>query len=371
MPGIGFTFQDTESRDTSGRWVTPVIVIIVVAATIGVVLLFRAFGIAEANGGGGQAAVPAANEDVATSTPAGKTPASPSAVKGGDGAPAVGKDTTPTKPAANKSPAEAAPSAPTASTPSTPSASVKPASKRVQSLMREAAEAEAADDFQTARERYLAALAAPDCGDARDKAEERLGEIDIALITSPRKMEGKVDYSIQGGDSIDKIAKKFGTTVDLIVKANDIPNPNRIQAGYRLRVLDKPHFAITVSKSRNDLVVTLGGKFFKRYPVGTGKFAKTPHGTFRVSDKIPEPPWWRPDGKVVPFGDKENILGTRWMAIEPTGDTGPARGYGIHGTWDDASIGSQSSAGCVRMHNADVEELFIYIPVGTEVVIEE
>ena len=72
------------------------------------------------------------------------------------------------------------------------------------------------------------------------------------------------------------------------------------------------------------------------------------------------------DGQVVPFGDKENILGTRWMALAATGDTPPAKGYGIHGTWDESSLGQQSSAGCIRMANRDVEELFVYIPVGAK-----
>lgn len=347
MPGIGFSFQDTEPRDSSSSRTAVVIALIVVAATVGVVLLLRAYGQAAATGNepAGQPAAEKPSSTQPAQTPSAKpTPA-----------PKPTSDTArPTPPPPPKQ--EIAPAAPPAS---------------ASDAEKAAAEAEAADDFATARAKYLEALSATKDDAERARIEERLGAIDIALIFSQRMMDGKSDYAIASGDSIGSIARKFGTTVDLIVKANGIANPNRIQAGYRLRLLDKRVFAITVSKSRNDLLVTLDGKFFKRYRVGTGRFAKTPNGTFRVSDKIPEPPWWRPDGKVIPYGDKENILGTRWMAVEPTGDTGPARGYGIHGTWDDASIGSQSSAGCVRMHNADVEELFTYIPVGTSVLIEE
>jgi lipoprotein-anchoring transpeptidase ErfK/SrfK len=46
-------------------------------------------------------------------------------------------------------------------------------------------------------------------------------------------------------------------------------------------------------------------------------------------------------------------------------------GYGIHGTWDEASIGKAESAGCVRMRNAEVEQLYTLLPNGTEVAIEE
>ena len=157
----------------------------------------------------------------------------------------------------------------------------------------------------------------------------------------------------------------------MIVKANAIANPNLIQVGDRIQILDKPAFAITVGKTRNDLLLTLNGAFFKRYTVGTGKFGRTPVGTFRIQDKIENPPWWRPDGKVVPFGAPENILGTRWLSLAATGETPPVRGYGIHGTWDNTSLGKQSSAGCIRMNNREVEELFMLVPEGSPVTIVE
>ena len=348
MPGIGFTFQDTDMNGSNGSKTWIVIAAIVTLATVGVILLVRAFG--------------------------------------DDGAPAAEESVKPTNGQTDKQVADAqkrVPPAPAAtvqrsngstvqrSNGSTVQPDLGPASEKALAFMRAGEAAEKADDFSAARTNYLAALADPGCGNARPVAEARLGAVDIELIFSPREMDGKIDYAIASGDSLKKIANRHGTTVDLIVKGNSVPNPDRVQVGDRLRILDKQVFEIKVSKSRNDLLVTLNGKFFKRYTVGTGKFAKTPVGTFEIKDKITEPPWWRPDGKVVPFGDKENILGTRWMAIEATGDTPPAKGYGIHGTWDDSSLGQQSSAGCIRMANHDVEELFTYVPLGTKVVIGE
>ena len=63
------------------------------------------------------------------------------------------------------------------------------------------------------------------------------------------------------------------------------------------------------------------------------------------------------------FKEIENILGTHWLALTPVGDTDPATiGYGIHGTWDDDSIGTAASSGCIRMHNDEVNELYDAIP---------
>lgn len=43
--------------------------------------------------------------------------------------------------------------------------------------------------------------------------------------------------------------------------------------------------------------------------------------------------------------------------------------YVIHGTNEPESIGTDASGGCIRLKNADVEELYSMISVGTEVEI--
>lgn len=43
--------------------------------------------------------------------------------------------------------------------------------------------------------------------------------------------------------------------------------------------------------------------------------------------------------------------------------------YGIHGTVYPSSIGRNSSHGCIRMKNEDVEELYKITPIGTKVII--
>lgn len=236
--------------------------------------------------------------------------------------------------------------------------------------------ADAAEGFMKAgklgdaREKWLAALAASPDEDVRTKVESKLASVHLELIRKPWPMAEKVDYVVQSGDSIRSIAGKFGTTVELIVQANELKRPDIINPGKRLRVFSGK-MGIVVSKGRNDLLLTSNGRYFKRYRVGTGKYDRTPLGTFVVNDRIMEPVWWRDDGKTVPFGDKENILGTRWMALKATNDTPAVKGYGIHGTWDNDSIGKSESAGCIRMKNEDVEELFGIVPVGTPVTIQE
>ncbi|MBL7116084.1 MAG: L,D-transpeptidase family protein [Kiritimatiellae bacterium] len=226
------------------------------------------------------------------------------------------------------------------------------------------------DELVLARNKYWEALAKNVRIKTRREIEARLGALNVAIADSPRRAPEKVEYVVKSGDSLKVIARKHGTTVELLQRSNEIMDPNRIMAGDRLRVM-AGKFSIEVSKARNDLLVLMNGKYFKRYGVATGKYERTPSGTFEIREKTVEPTWWRPDGKSFAFGEKENILGTRWMRILPTGDTPPARGYGIHGTRDETTIGQSVSAGCIRMRNKDVEELYDLVPEGTPVTITE
>jgi len=236
--------------------------------------------------------------------------------------------------------------------------------------LQEAAAFEEGKSFVQARKKYLELLKNPMDAKTKEDVERRLGKIDFELVMTPEQMPEKLEYVVQSGDAIEKIARKFGTTKELIEKSNMLTDANNIKMGDRLLVL-QAKFAVEVSKTRIDLVVKMNGEFFKRYLVGTGKMGKTPVGTFIIDKKIPNPPWDKPGGKRIPFGEKENILGTRWMSLKATGNTPDIRGYGIHGTWDDSSIGKAESMGCVRMKNQEVEELFILLPSGTPVVITE
>lgn len=189
-----------------------------------------------------------------------------------------------------------------------------------------------------------------------------ISEVNTQLVFSPHDMPEKTLYVVQAGDSLDRIARKHGTSVELLQKSNDIRG-SLIHPGDRLRVLNGD-FSVVINKTKNYLYVYLNNKFFKAYRVGTGEFGKTPVGDFKITDKIVHPPWWRPDGKQIPYGDPANLLGTHWLSLN-------VRGYGIHGTWEPDTIGRQSSAGCVRLLNEDIEELYALLPVGTAVTIEE
>ena len=183
------------------------------------------------------------------------------------------------------------------------------------------------------------------------------------LLTQPPDGPQSEIYTVQAGDTVVGIAKKFGTTQDLLMESNNIGDPRTIQIGDRYKVVTDD-FLIVVSRSKNTLKLIAGNMVLKEYQVGTGEYQKTPIGDFFIENKIIEPPW-----KGIPYGDERNVLGTRWMGLRNEDDT--IKGYGIHGTWDDSTVGESVSQGCIRLTNPDVEELFKVVPVNTPVKIIE
>lgn len=284
--------------------------------------------------------------------PANPGPAAPRAT---NAAPAAARPA----PAPAQAPAPSAP-APRAAVPTPPAAGPSgpdPASPRLDAARR----LQESGDLAGARTQLMAALDAATTPAVRRQIEDVLGAVNIALVFAPLPMPEKIDYTVQRGDVLAIIARKNHTTVELLQKGNDLKG-SMIRPGDRLRILTGT-FSIFVDKSDNELVLSLNKRFFKRYRVGTGKFMKTPTGTFKITDRIAQPPWWR-DGQPVPYGHPDNVLGTHWLALD-------AKGYGIHGTWQPESIGKHESAGCIRLLNCDIEELFNLLTIGTEVVIQD
>jgi LysM repeat protein len=54
--------------------------------------------------------------------------------------------------------------------------------------------------------------------------------------TATQQVNGVQEYTVQAGDSLGAIAAQFGVTVDAIVAANNIANPDLIQPGDTLTI---------------------------------------------------------------------------------------------------------------------------------------
>ena len=226
-------------------------------------------------------------------------------------------------------------------------------------LVTQAQELEAQGNFIQAKEIYQKLMSEFTNSPEMSSWQKNNEDLNIKLLFSPAVTLNSRIYEIKPGDSLEKIAREFKTTVELIMKSNSLPD-NKIMPGKKIKVWTAP-FNIVVDKSQNILYLKVKEDIFKTYIVATGANNSTPVGTFTIVNKIANPPWFKA-GKVIPPGSPENILGTRWLGIDK-------KSYGIHGTTAPESIGTQATQGCVRMLNSEVEELFTIVPVGTEVTI--
>lgn len=203
------------------------------------------------------------------------------------------------------------------------------------------------------------------------RATAVVGKVNTVLVNSDAPAPEKARYKVKSGDTLVDIAAAHHTTVEALQRCNKRldPTSSTIFPGMVLNIYEGD-WSILVSKANFRLVLMDGEDVFKVYQVAIGRQDRTPPGVFRVKNKLREPAW-TPPGKVIPYGDPENVLGTRWLGLQPIEDTDPTLiSYGIHGTWEPDSIGSAASEGCVRMLNDDVNELFAIVPVGTRVTIE-
>ncbi len=229
-------------------------------------------------------------------------------------------------------------------------------------LLAQAAKCEAEGDKLKAKAAYDQIISNYPDYDKIEEVQGKLGQINMDLIFSQAQMPQTVAYEIVPGDSLGRLAKKFNTTAQLIKRANGLKS-DVIRTGERLRIWTAP-FNVLVNKSQNVLFLKSGEEVLKVYHVSTGRDNITPVGAFKIASKIEKPVWFRNGGAPIPSESPENELGSRWMGF----DTDPH--YGIHGTLHPESIGQQVTAGCVRLKNEDVEELFDILPIGTPVVIQ-
>ena len=193
------------------------------------------------------------------------------------------------------------------------------------------------------------------------RAAQIISDINRVFMNSTAPCPEKRTYTVKTGDVLVRIAYREKTTVQALMKLNGNLDPRRLYVGRKLAYIGGD-WSIKVSKSQFLLTLYLDGTLYRIYQVGIGRDNRTPVGTFKVRDKVINPAWDSPEGRIPP-SDPRNILGTRWMGLEATGDTSPyLTGYGIHGTTLPDTVGTPSSAGCVRLRNEEVNDLYDAIP---------
>jgi lipoprotein-anchoring transpeptidase ErfK/SrfK len=118
---------------------------------------------------------------------------------------------------------------------------------------------------------------------------------------------------------------------------------------------------VIISIADRQLAVIEQGQVLKTYPIAVGaRGTPSPDGDFVIINHAKDPTYRHGDKEIAP--GKDNPLGTRWMGLS-------LKGYGIHGTNVQSSVGKAISHGCFRMRRQDVEELYALVQVGDTVMV--
>lgn len=192
------------------------------------------------------------------------------------------------------------------------------------------------------------------------------------LLFNPANDWRSKKVTVASGDSLERIRKHVveaagakPVTVGMIRKANRL-SKDIIHPGQVLRV-PQDAMKVIVDRAAYSSRVYFGDLLVGFYRVGLGQpDTPTPTGVFVVGEKQKNPTWFPRGEKPVGYGDPNNPLGSRWIALK---QNGVATSYGIHGTNKDEAVGASITQGCVRMYNKDVEDLYEILPEGSSVEI--
>lgn len=208
-----------------------------------------------------------------------------------------------------------------------------------------------------ARELWMAFLKNYPGSSKAAAAQAALGPLNAADLFSPSPSPNKVVHTVAKGDTLYKISRANGTSVELIARANNLPGI-MLQIGQQL-VVPKTDIKATVDRAAGALVLENHGEFFRSYPLISARLPALPEGTpaqSSVLETVVEA-----KGKRLVFGDKNYAEGKRSVIL-----SGPAAAIL---TLAADTPAAQMPAGLV-VSESDMAEIFVLLRRGIPVTIK-
>ncbi|MCD6365762.1 MAG: L,D-transpeptidase [Planctomycetes bacterium] len=208
-----------------------------------------------------------------------------------------------------------------------------------------------------------------------------LEEIADKTIFSPRIYDGDtyaMQYTFQKRDRLDPVERRLKLHVPWrgLMMINRLTSPRRIRVDQQLKMIKGPFHAV-VHKKRHvmDLYLHRPGMekvFVRRVLVGLGKNDSTPSGVWRVAHKLVHGDYYPAANSLlkkrsIPYGAPGYAFGKKglWIGLEGIGErTRGLTSYGIHSTNDATTIGKDSSEGCIRLSDKDIDLVFALLYEG-------
>jgi LysM repeat protein len=176
-------------------------------------------------------------------------------------------------------------------------------------------------------------------------------------------------YVVKVGDTLDRIAKQHQTTVQTLLVANQLPNPNFVYVGQRLRVVPGSASAnpmtlvaapadgvrrIEVNLTNQTLTAWQGDVMVMHTAISSGRSGTpTVTGSFQIGTK------YKAQRMTGPGYDLPNVPWVMYFHGS----------YAIHGAYWHNNFGVPMSHGCVNMRPNESEMLYSWAAPGTQVTV--
>lgn len=233
----------------------------------------------------------------------------------------------------------------------------------VQSLVNQATAAEQANTLAEARMIYHHLLTRTDVDAFIPTFESKIAEINLKLLFSKDPMPEKTKWRIGPGDSISKIARKTGSNPEYISIVNGIDKPTQLKLDMDIWVMKNPRFALFVNRKAASMVVTLNGRFFKRYALDAADLATLSPGEYKVRSRGKKDQPERPASTQF----KQRLAATCWIITE-TNNSLQETAFGLFSKLSRATAQQPSLTG-LFLATEEIEELYLYLPLSTPITV--
>jgi len=189
-----------------------------------------------------------------------------------------------------------------------------------------------------------------------------------AQSAAPR--EGGGVHLVAPGETLSQIADRYDSSVEALVRLNQLASPNLIWAGIRLRIpgdtstvkaaqatgvgawtMPAPR-RVLIDLSDSRLYAYEGDNLVQAFAVsGGGPGTATPVGAFRIGLRYP----------------RQDMSGPGYFAPDVPWVQYFHGNYAIHGTYWHNEFGTAVSHGCVNMRTPDAQWLYFWSQEGTPV----
>jgi len=207
------------------------------------------------------------------------------------------------------------------------------------------------------------------------------------VSTQPEVSTNPGDYTIQPGDTLFRIATRYGVALKALAYVNDIVTPDTIYVGQQLKIPDGSEVIPDEPPSTPQpeaLVVTpplTGTGGTDAVWMGEGKHIlvvlsqQTTYafengnllGQFLSSTGLPGTPTVTGDFAIYIKLDSQRMVGPGYDLPGVPWVMYFYQGYGLHGTYWHNNFGHPMSHGCVNLRTGDAAWMYTWAPLGTPV----